>query len=207
MGKVIITKELLNNLAQSIAVKASAVLPLTIPQMIDAVDNLSLSSDVNFQSKIVTPTTSVQTILPDTGYQGLSSVRVGAINATDKTITANGTYTAPEETYYNSITVNVENTNTFTTQSKTATPTAVSQIIEPDDGYDGLSAVTVTGIPSNYADIDGVTATASDVITGRTFVDNSGTLQNGILTTTNYYVGSTTPDSSFGINGDIYLKV
>lgn len=45
-----------------------------------------------------------------------------------------GTYSAP----------------TFSTQSKTATPTASQQTIVPDSGYDGLSSVTVGAIPSEY---------------------------------------------------------
>ena len=39
---------------------------------------------------------------------------------------------------------------TITLQSKTATPTEQEQTIEADEGYDGLSAVTVDPIPSSY---------------------------------------------------------
>lgn len=35
-------------------------------------------------------------------------------------------------------------------QQKTVTPTSQEQVIEPDDGYDGLSQVVVNPIPSNY---------------------------------------------------------
>lgn len=55
--------------------------------------------------------------------------------AHDSTGTAiTGTYTPP----------------TFSTQSKTATPTTSQQTISPDSGYDGLSSVTVGAIPSEY---------------------------------------------------------
>lgn len=39
---------------------------------------------------------------------------------------------------------------TFTTQSKTATPTESQQTVSPDSGYDGLSSVTVGAIPNEY---------------------------------------------------------
>ena len=47
--------------------------------------SMSGTEDVNAQSKTVTPTTSAQTILPDTGYNYLSQVTVNAIpyNETD----------------------------------------------------------------------------------------------------------------------------
>lgn len=46
-------------------------------------------------------------------------------------------------------------------QSKTATPTFASQTIQPDTGYDYLSAVTVSAIPVTYSDnsAGGVTVT------------------------------------------------
>lgn len=40
----------------------------------------------------------------------------------------------------------------ITAQSKTATPTWSSQTIQPDTGYDYLSAVTVAAIPISYSD-------------------------------------------------------
>lgn len=46
-------------------------------------------------------------------------------------------------------------------QTKSATPTFSSQTIQPDSGYDYLSAVTVAAIPVNYSDnsAGGVTVT------------------------------------------------
>ena len=49
----------------------------------------------------------------------------------------------------------------ITAQSKTATPSAVEQTIQPDEGYDYLSSVTVAAIPYNEAEnaAGGITVT------------------------------------------------
>lgn len=118
---------------------------------------------VRLQSKSATPSQSAQTISPDTGYTGLSEVNVGAIPGEyviptgTKSISTNGTH---DVSAYASASVDVEPT----LQSKSATPTESAQTIEPDNGYDGLSSVSVGAISSSYVG-SGITRRSSSDLT------------------------------------------
>ena len=108
----------------------------------------------------------------------------GAVSGTISTKT--GVYTVPQGYHDGSGTVSISSTEqakiiagniksgvvllgvtgtysgeAITAQSKSATPTFSSQTIQPDSGYDYLSAVTVAAIPVTYADnsAGGVTVT------------------------------------------------
>ena len=104
------------------------------------------------QEKSVTPTKAAQSVTPDTGYDGLSKVDVGAIPdeyivpSGTKSITANGTHNVRE----------VENVNVNVPapapvlQEKSVTPTKSAQNVTADSNYDGLSRVNVGAIPEEY---------------------------------------------------------
>ena len=59
-------------------------------------------------------------------------------------------------------------------QSKSVTPTKSQQQATPDDGFYGLSDVTIEAIPAVYQDVSDVTATAPDVLAGKIIVDSKG---------------------------------
>lgn len=91
--------------------------------------------------------------------------------------------------------------------NKTVTPSKSQQVVTPSTGYDALAQVTVAAIPAPYQDVTGVTASAGDVVSGKSIVDSTGATVNGTLVINKYYTGSSNPSSSLGNNGDLYLKV
>jgi hypothetical protein len=208
MAKVVITKSKLDNLATVVSEKAGVATPLTIDQMSAAVQGIEIDGGgtPTLQSKTATPTESQQTITPDIGYDGLSQVIVNPISVSTLSATANGTYTPSAGSYYSSVEVAVGDSD-INLQSKTVTPSTIPVSVTPDSNYQGLSSVTVNAIPSQYANINNVTATASDVIQNKIFVDNTGTEKVGNLIVSSYYVGTEVPDSSLGSNGDLYFRI
>lgn len=208
VSQALVTKSLLDALATTIKSKASSsTLPMTIQQMNTAVQSIRTSSQISLQSKTVNPSGSLQVVQPDSGYDGLASVQVNAVNASTLTVNANGTYTPASGAYYGQVIVNTDSQQDFNLQTKEVTPSSSPQSVTPDTGYEGLSSVTVKAIPSNYADVTNVNAGVADVVSGKTFVDNTGTAKTGTLQVNSYYVRSSTPDSTLGSDGDLCLKI
>lgn len=112
-----------------------------------------------------------------TAYSGI--VNNGAVSAT---VQEGDTYTIPKGWHNGSGTVSgVSGGGNYNLQSKQVTPTKQQQNVTPDSGYYGLSDVTVVAIPDNYQDVSSVTATESDVLATKVFVDSEGRVKTGTM--------------------------
>ena len=152
----------------------------------------------NLQSKTATPSASGQTVVADTGYDGLSSVAIdGDFNLISGNIRKDVSIFGVTGTLDPQVAPNL--------QSKSVTPSASSQTVTPDTGYDGLSSVNVSGdgnlISSNIkknVSIFGVTGN----------YEGSG----GGSSELNVYVQNSEPASKKGVwikdnsQGDTYLS-
>lgn len=135
----------------------------------------------SLQAKSVTPSESPQTVTPDSGYDGLSSVSVGAISST------------------------YVGTGVTRQAAKTVTPTKSAQTAVASGVYT-TGAITVAAIPAQYITTTDATATAAQINIGATAYVN-GAKVTGTQVIQHYYTGSSDPSSSTGSDGDIYLKV
>ena len=114
--------------------------------------------------------------------EALATAIEGIINrgAVSITVQEGDTYTIPEGYHNGNGTVSgVAGGGNYTLQAKTATPTKKQQSISPDNGYYGLSGVTVAAIPEAYQDVSSVTAGAGDVLTGKVIVTKDGEVTPG----------------------------
>ena len=114
----------------------------------------------------------------------LASAIEGIVNqgAVSVTVQEGDTYTIPAGYHNGSGTVSgAAGGGNYSLQSKSVTPTKKQQNITPDNGYYGLSDVTVSPIPDNYQDVSSVNAVAGDVLTGKIYVTADGTVTTGTM--------------------------
>lgn len=100
----------------------------------------------NLQSKVVNPTTAVQNVTYDDGYEGLNNVQVNAVTSTiDENITA-------ENIKLGVSILGVDGTleegikQSEVEQTKTITPEKTPVIVKPGEGFKALSQVNVEGV-------------------------------------------------------------
>lgn len=92
------------------------------------------------------------------------------------------TYTVPKGYHNgNGVVAGVSGGGNYNLQEKTVIPTKSQQSVTSDDGYYGLSGVTVAAIPDNYQDVSASTVTAPDVLTGKVFTAKDGTVTTGTM--------------------------
>ena len=102
--------------------------------------------------------------------------------AVDISVQEGESYTIPKG-YHNGsgVVKGVAGGGNYTLQPKTVTPTKSQQSITPDQGYYGLSGVTVKAIPENFQDVSATTATATDVLATKVFIAADGTTTTGTM--------------------------
>ena len=121
-----------------------------------------------FQSKTISPTEREQTITPDSGYDGLSKVTIGAISST----------------YVGSAVTRVA--------AKTITPTTSTQTAVAAGSY-VTGAIKVNPIPSNYIDVNSNTVTAP---TPTISVSASGLITASVNNPKGYQASATTKSAT-----------
>lgn len=183
-------------------------IPVVVQMTVDSGTTYNLSADTNLQEIDLDNELEINVVSYDVPeYQGSYTVNAGlspvVLNTQDKRLTQNVTVNALTENTLSNINLSVNSNNgevtadvslsagynplgkgtietlALPTQSaRTITPTTSEQTAVAKGKYT-TGVVKVGAIPSQYADITGVTAQASDVLAGKYFVDNLGVLTLG----------------------------
>ena len=160
-----------------------------------------------YQSKTATPTESQQTVTPDSNYDALSSVTVGAISSTyvgsgvtRKAAATYNTSTSDQTIASGQYLTGAQTIKAVTTSNLTAANVKAGTTIMVGDANDADRIASVTGTFTSDA-----TATAADINSGVTAYVN-GSKVTGSQVIQHYYTGAGTPSASLGVDGDIYLQ-
>ena len=146
------------------------------------------------QSKSISPSTSIQTVTADSGYDGLSDVTVDAMPTgalgTPTVNASTGVVTASVATSGYLDTSATKTLQLTTKSSATITPGTTDQTIAAGQYLTGTQ--TISGDANLVAE---------NIISGKSIFGVSGS-----VVIQKYYTGTTEPSSSLGNDGDIYLK-
>lgn len=168
---VLVEKQKLDILANAISAKSGEPVTMTLDEMVEAVDEIETGGGMPaLQSKTATPTESAQTIIADSGYDGLSQVTVGAIPPQ---------YIIPSGTY----TVDSAGTKDVTQYASASIPSGTAGTPSASKGTVSNHAISVTPSVTNTTGwITGSTKTgtavsvsASELVSGTYTVSASGT--------------------------------
>ena len=146
------------------------------------------------QSKSISPSTSIQIVTADSGYDGLGDVTVDAMPTgalgTPTVNASTGVVTASVATSGYLDTSATKTLQLTTKSSATITPGTTDQTIAAGQYLTGTQ--TISGDANLVAE---------NIISGKSIFGVSG---NVVIQ--KYYTGTTEPSSSLGNDGDIYLK-
>lgn len=102
--------------------------------------------------------------------------------AIDANVKEGESYTIPAGYHNGTGTVKgVAGGGSYQLQSKAVIPTKEQQSVTPDQGYYGLSGVTVGAIPEAYQDVSATTAEEADVLANKVFVKADGSTAAGTM--------------------------
>ena len=194
-----------------------------------AADIAAIATGANLQSKRVSASTSgVTVVTPDSGYDGLSEVRVNMILRQAKTATpgASQQVISPDSGYQGLSQVTVEGDADLVSaniksgveifgvagsyapasvnlQSKSVSPSTSAQTVTPDTGYDGLSQVEVAAARlQTLTGSNAITPTTQDQIVTKTSSSYYGLFSVKVLGDANLLAANIKKDISiFGVTG------
>lgn len=154
MAKYSIEDTTLTNIADAIRTKTGSSSSIMVQDM--ASEIAGIKGEPTLQTKTVTPSTSSQTITPDSGYGGLSQVTVNAMPTATQatpsiTVSSGGLITAKATQSAGYVASGTKQaTKQLTVQAaKTITPTKSAQTAVASGRYT-TGAVTVAAIPDTY---------------------------------------------------------